>query len=200
MIRRSATRLACVLLIVTSTAAIVRAGVSTPTASELRAVVETLTAPEMEGRRAGTLGGNRATERIAAWLATAGLRPGGDPGSFLQSFTVAPGRRLGPGSALQVNGRMLAAGVDWIPHGGSRRGEVSGPLVFADDTWSGDLQDKIVVAPARGSRLESVILARQRGAAALLLVTDTLPTLDATPAPVSLVSGSITRSAADALR
>jgi len=200
MIRRLATRLACVLLIVTSTAAVVRAGVSAPTASELRAVVETLTAPEMEGRRAGTPGGDRAADRIAAWLAAAGLRPGGDSGSFLQSFPVAPGRRLGPGSALEINGRTLAAGVDWIPHGGSRRGEASGSLVFADDTWSGDLHDKLVVAPARGSRLESLILARQRGAAALLLVTDTLPTLDATPAPVSLVSGSITRSAADALR
>src|SRR5207237_4212512 len=60
--------------------------------------------------------------------------------------------------------------------------------------------DKIVVAPPRGSRLESLILARQRGAAALLLIGDALPTLDATSAPVSLASGSITRTAADALR
>ena len=201
MIRRSATRLACVLLLLlTSTASVVGAGVTAPTASELRAAVETLTAPEMNGRRAGTPGGDRATERIAAWLAAAGLRPGGDAGSFLQSFTVAPGRRLGPGSALEVGGRTLTAGVDWTPHGGSRTGEASGPLVFADDAWSGELRGKIVIAPPRGSRLESLILARQRGAAALLLVADTLPTLDATPAPVSIVSGSITRRATDALR
>src|SRR5215468_2371957 len=107
MIRRSATRLACVLLLLTSTATVVRAGVTTPTASELRAVVETLTAPEMQGRRAGTPGGDRATERIAAWLAAAGLRPGGDDGSFLQSFTLASGRRLGPASVLEVSGRTL---------------------------------------------------------------------------------------------
>jgi aminopeptidase YwaD len=200
MIRRSATRLACVLLLLTSTAAVVRAGVTTPTASELRAVVEALTAPEMQGRRAGTPGGDRATERIAAWLAAAGLRPGGDGGSFLQSFSVAPGRRLGSSNALEVNGRALAAGIDWMPHGGSRLGEVIAPLAFPDDTWGGDLRDKIVVAPMRGSRLETLILARQRGAVAVLLIADTLPTLDATPAPVSLVSGSITRSAADALR
>src|SRR5919197_1828105 len=119
MIRRSMTHLVCVLLLVTSTTAVVSAGVSAPTAPELRAIVETLTAPEMDGRRAGTPGGDRATDRLAAWLAAAGLRPGGDAGSFLQWFTVAPGRRLGPGSTLEVNGRTLTAGTDWLPHGGS---------------------------------------------------------------------------------
>ena len=200
MIRRSATRLACVLLLLTSTASAVSAGVTAPTAPELRAVVDVLTAPEMEGRRAGTAGGNHATDRVAAWLAAAGLRPGGDAGSFLQSFTVAPGRRVGPGSTLQIGGRTLTLAVDWTPHGGSPRGEVTGALLFADDAWNGDLRDKIVIAPARGSRLESLILARQRGAAAVLLIADTLPPLDATPAPVGIVSGSITRGAADALR
>ena len=200
MIRRSATRLACALLLLTLTAGVVRAGVTTPSAAELRAVVETLTAPEMQGRRAGTPGGDRATERIATWLAAAGLRPGGDAGTFLQSFSVAPGHRLGPGTALDVAGQTLTAGVDWTPHGGSRRGEVTAPLAFVDDTWTGDLRDKIVVAPTRGSRLETLIFARQHGAAAVLLIADTLPTLDATPAPVSLVSGSITRTVADRLR
>ena len=200
MIRRSATRLACVLLLLTSTASAVSAGVTPPTAPELRAVVDVLTAPEMEGRRAGTAGGNRATDRVAAWLAATGLRPGGDAGSFLQSFTVAPGRRVGPASTLQIGGRTLTPAVDWMPHGGSPRGEVTGALLFADDAWNGDLRDKIVIAPARGSRLESLILARQRGAAAVLLIADTLPPLDATPAPVGIVSGSITRGAANALR
>src|SRR5262249_9416392 len=200
MIRRSTALLACALVLLTSTAAVVNAGVTPPSAVELRAIVETLTAPEMEGRRAGTPGGDRATSRIAAWLGAAGLQPGGDAGSFLQSFAVAPGRRLGSGSTLEINGQPLTAGVDWTPHGGSRRGAVTGELMFADETWNGDLRDKIVIAPARGTRLESLILARQRGAAAVLLIADTLPTLDATAAPVSIASGSITRRAADPLR
>src|SRR5205823_9267523 len=145
----------------------------------------------MDGRRAGTAGGDRATNRIADWLQAAGLRPGGDAGSFLQSFTLAPGRRLGPTSTLEIGGRALKTDVDWVPHGGSRPGEVSGALTFLDDSWNGDLRDKIVVAPPRGSRLESLISARQRGASALLLVADSLPTLDATAAPVGLASGSI---------
>jgi len=200
MIRRSTALPACALLLLTSTATVVSAGVTPPTATELRAIVETLTAPDMDGRRAGTPGGERAMNQVAAWLAAAGLRPGGDGGSFLQWFSVAPGRRLGSGNALEINGRPLTAGVDWTPHGGSRRGTVSGELMFADETWSGDLRDRIVIAPARGSRLESLILARQRGAAAVLLITDALPTLDATAAPVTIASGSITRHAADALR
>src|SRR5437870_2139041 len=200
MMRRPATLLIVCALLLTSTAALGRAPVVPPTASDLRAIVETLTTREMDGRRAGTPGGDRATERLAAWLGAAGLRPGGDSGTFLQSFTVAPGRRLGAGSALEVGGRTVKAGVDWTPHGGSRRGEVTGALAFADDDWSGDLRDKVVVATARGSRLETLILARQRGAAALLLVADPLPTLDATAAPVDIASGALTRAAAEALR
>jgi len=153
MIRRPATLLLACVLLLTSTAALGRTAVVPPSASELRSIVETLAAPEMDGRRAGTPGGERATNRIAEWLAAAGLRPGGDGGSFLQSFTLAPGRRLGPASTLEIGGRALKAGVDWTPHGGSRPGEVSGVLTFVDDSWNGDLHDKIVVAPPRGSRV-----------------------------------------------
>src|SRR5438876_10380749 len=200
MIRRLATLpFACALLLA-SAVALARAPVVPPTPSELRAIVETLTAPEMDGRRAGTPGGERATERLATWLGTAGLRPAGDSGTFLQSFRVASGRRLGPGSALEIGGRALAPGVDWTPHGGSRPGEITGPLAFVDDEWSGDVRGKVVVATAHRPRLETLILARQRGAAALLLVADPLPTLDATAAPVDIASGALTRAAAEALR
>jgi hypothetical protein len=200
MIRRASPLLLAFVLLLTSTADLVHAAAVAPAASQLRAIVETLTTPEMEGRRAGTPGGDRATRQIAEWLASAGLRPGGDAGSFLQSFTVAPGRRLGNHNALEIGTRTLTVGTDWTPHGGSERGEVRGDVVFVDDTWSGELRDKIVVAAPRGSRLESLILARQRGAAAVLLIADTLPTLDATAARVGIVSGSVTRAAADALR
>src|SRR5205085_779825 len=126
MIRRPATLLLACVLLLTSTAALGRTAVVPPSAFEMRSIVETLTAPEMDGRRAGTAGGDRATNRIADWLQAAGLRPGGDAGSFLQSFTLAPGRRLGPTSTLEIGGRALKTDVDWVPHGGSRPGEVSG--------------------------------------------------------------------------
>ena len=155
----------------------------------------------MNGRRAGTPGGDLATERIAAWLATAGLQPGGDNGTFLQSFTLERGRRVGPGAILELDGRALRAGREWAPHGGSRAGEVTGPIVFAGDDLSGELRDKIVIAPAKaGARLEQLITARQRGATAVLLSADALPTIEETTSPVDIVSGAITRAAADALQ
>src|SRR5689334_21094427 len=146
MLRRSATLLACVLLL-SSTAAVGRSAVVLPTAADLRALVETLTTPEMAGRRAGTPGGDRATQQIAAWLKTAGLQPGGDNGSFLQSFTLAPGHRLGPGSAFDVDGRALKPGIGWMPHGGSRQAAAAGAVAFVDDDGRADRPDKLVLAP-----------------------------------------------------
>src|SRR5438552_13090232 len=161
MIRRLATLPFAAALLLASAVALARAPVVPPPASELRAIVETLTAPEMDGRRAGTPGGERATERLATWLGAAGLRPAGDLGTFLQSFRVASGRRLGPGSALEIGGRALAPGVDWTPHGGSRPGEITGPLAFVHDQWSGDVRGKVFVATAHRPRLEPLRQARQ---------------------------------------
>jgi hypothetical protein len=200
MRRRPATLLIACALLLTSTTALGRTAVSPPTAAELRATVEALTAPGMDGRRAGTAGGDRATARLAAWLADAGLRPGGDAGTFLQSFVVSAARRVvGPGTVLEIDGRSLQAGVDWTPHGGSRTAAVAGQLVVVDEDWGGDLRGAVVVGPPRGSRLETLILARQRGAAAALLVADALPALDATAPPVDIASGTLTRAAAAAL-
>ncbi len=172
----------------------------------------------MNGRRSGTIGAERAAARLAEWLAEVGLRPGGQDGTFLQSFVLAPGKKLGAASTLEIDGRPLTAGTDWTPHGGSRIAEVRGELVFLGygvsapdagwDDWTSDVRDKIAVVldgvPSRlgahrVSRLDKVILARHHGAAALLIVTDTLPSLEASSAPVDLVSGSLTTAAADAL-
>jgi hypothetical protein len=219
VIRRRVCLLAALALVLTSSVALGRTPLATPSAADLRATVEALTTDEMNGRRSGTPGGERAAALLAAWLADAGLRPGGDQGTFLQSFVLAPGRKLGPGTALEVDGRPLTAGVQWTPHGGSRRGDAHGALLFVGhgvtareagwDDWAGaDARDKVVVAldgvpkrlgAVRASRLDKLILARQHGAAALLIVSDALPTLDATAAPVDIVSGALTTAGADAL-
>jgi hypothetical protein len=49
------------------------------------------------------------------------------------------------------------------------------------------------------SRLDKLIVARQRGAVALLIAGDGLPALEATSAPVNLVSGGLTAATTDAL-
>jgi hypothetical protein len=180
--------------------------------ADLLADVTALTAPEMEGRGSGTPGGDRAARYIADALARAGLRPGGDGGTFFQEFSVARIPGLGPGSALASLGpapRELPAGPAWLPHGGSATGEAVGELVFVGrDDYSGvDARGGIALAlsrasegPAsRASRLEQVIAARRAGARAVLIVDDAVPPVAATGAPVAILSGGVSRSAADAL-
>ncbi len=175
----------------------------------------------MDGRRSGTPGGDLAARYVATAMAAAGLRPGGDGGTFLQSFVLAPGARLGPASTLEIVApvvRAFAAGTDWTPHGGSSTDEVTAEVAFAgygivaaeaayDDYAGIDVRDRIVVVldgvppfvARRTSRLDKLILARQHGARALLVVSAGLPSVAVTGAPFSLVSGAVTAAVADAL-
>ncbi|HZP37381.1 MAG TPA: M28 family peptidase [Methylomirabilota bacterium] len=179
-------------------------------AEDLLAHIRALTAPEMEGRGSGTPGGDRAARYIADVLARAGLRPGGEGGTFLQEFPVATIPSLGPGNRLEAAGaaRPLEAGRDWTPHGGSLAGEVTGLVVLVgrDEYGRVDARDRIALAlagtperPEAPSRLEQLIAARRAGARAVLLIGDELPAVAATASPVAIVSGSITRAAAAAL-
>lgn len=220
MSRRFVTFLLAVLLIVAAAGASARTAVVPPQAASLAESVNALTTPEMDGRRSGTPGGDHAARRLADWLAAAGLRPGGDAGSFLQTFVLETSSRPGPASSLDLLGptlRKLDFGRDWIAHGGSLAGEVSGEVVFvgygiemadpAYDDYAGvDVRGKIALAlddapaqlaSARIGRLDKLITAKRRGAAALLIVGDDLPAPDKTAVEVGLLSGAVTREAAD---
>ena len=195
-----------VVLLLAATVAVAGPAVAPPTEGELKATVEALTGPGMDGRRSGTAGGDLAAERIAKWLKTAGLQPAGERGSFFQSFVVATATRVAPGTAFAINGRMLDLGRDWAPHGGSLRETVAAEVVFVGyglsapgyDDWAGvDVRNRIALvldgapphlAGVAASRLEKLVAARRAGARALLLVSDTLPSLGGTAAAVRLVS------------
>ena len=187
-----------------------------PSAEELAATVVALTAPEMEGRGSGTVGGDRAARYLADRLAASGFRPGSDAGTFFSWFPVGSTARAATGSALERVGLSpgpLALGRDWTPHGGSLEGDAAGEVVFvgyglaAPDGGPGDyagVSGKIALAldggaPGAPSRLEKLLAARRHGAAALLIAGDALPSLEATATSVKLVSGSVTRAAADTL-
>jgi Iap family predicted aminopeptidase len=199
-----------------------RSAIAPPSAERLGEVVSVLAAPDMEGRRSGTAGGDHAARRIADWLADAGLRPAGDRGSFLQSFVLETSARVLPTSSLELvppAQRRLELARDWTPHGGSLAGDVTGDVVFMgygatlpsaghDDYAGVDVRGKIVLAldgapphltNARAGRLDKLVAAKRRGAAALLLVSSELPSPDTTAVRVGLVSGSITRAAADVM-
>src|SRR5207302_765037 len=175
----------------------------------------------MEGRRSGTASGDLAARRIADWLAAAGLRPGGDQGTYLQTFVLETSSRPGPASRLDLLGptpRRLEAGREWTAHGGSRAGEVSGDVVFVgygaeipeakyDDYAGVDVRGKIALAldgapayltNARVSRPDKLIAPQRRGAAALLIAGGELPPPEKTSVQVGLVSGAVTPAAAAA--
>jgi hypothetical protein len=199
-------------------AAWARAALPVPTAGELQRTVDVLTASDLAGRRSGTPGGDRAAAEIARWLADAGLRPAGGAGQFLQSFVVDSTPTPDAGSVLEAGAGRLTPGTDWMPHGGSRGDEVTGEVAFVgygvagpdgwDDYAGLDVRGKVVLAlagapphlpAARSARLEKLVLARERGAAAMLLVSDPLPAPRSTGAPVDLASAALARAAADAL-
>ncbi|HEV8440378.1 MAG TPA: M28 family peptidase [Methylomirabilota bacterium] len=221
MTRRTLVLSVVVLALVAFIATASGAALAPPSAAELFAHVTALTAPDMEGRASGTPGGDRAARYLADQLAAIGLKPGGDGGSFLQSFVVSTAMAAAADSLLERLGpssMSLTLGRDWTPHGGSLAGEVSGQIVFVgygvaatrgwDDYAGVDVRDRIALAldgaPEQigdppPSRLEKLIAARRHGARALLLVGETLPAVSATAAPVRVVSGTITPAAADAL-
>ena len=220
MIRRSISLLALLTVLVCVAAA--GPALTPPSATELGATAETLTATGMDGRRSGTPGGDRAARQLADWLQAARLQPGGEDGSFLQSFVLAAGARIAPGTTLRPLGRDAAAlevGRDWTPHGGSLRGAVEGEVVFVGygisapeagyDDWADvDVRGRIALAlegapphlaGVSATRLEKLVAARRAGAGALLIVAGRLPTLAATATAVRLVSGALTPAAADGL-
>ncbi len=122
--------------------------------------VKILSAPEMEGRGSGTPGADLAARHISRIFQEAGLKPGGDAGGFLQSFSVPTGIRLGPANALTVLSpvaRPLALGKEFTPLTVSAGGSKTGDLVFVgygitapdlgyDDYAGLDVSGKFVLA------------------------------------------------------
>jgi len=162
------------VLVSSSVVAQERAKLAPPSAEELLADVRALTAPEMEGRGAGTPGGDLAGRYIADRLAAMGFRPGGDGGTYLQSFVLSVGTRPGAGTTFEILGpaaRTLALGSDWTPYGGSAADDASGGVVFVgygmvvgergyDDYAGVDVRGKIALAlagPTEGTRPSGVI-------------------------------------------
>jgi hypothetical protein len=90
----------------------------------------------MEGRAAGTAGGDRAIRYLASEFRRLGLEPAGDSGTYYQAFRVLTGLRTGAGTALEPTARgappgAFAPDVAFRPLGFSDEGEVTAPVVFA---------------------------------------------------------------------
>ena len=146
----------------------------------------------LEGREVGSAGARCAGDYLAAQFSALGLEPGGDQGSYFQSFSIRKGAELGPDNRLVVAGQAFSVGSDWVPFGFSASAEVEQELIYGghllsnpgtpDDQFARlDISDKIVVVEwgdpddlhgggLRGDPHFKATVAAGRDAAAILLL------------------------------
>src|SRR5882724_7786087 len=122
------------LVLVLAAVASLGAAPSPPPAPWLLEHVKTLAAPEMDGRASGTAGAERAATYLAAEFQRLGLRPGGNAGTWQQTFTVPTGIRLGDVNELSLSApapRALMLGRDFAPLPVSAEGRQEAEVAFA---------------------------------------------------------------------
>ena len=108
-------------------------GVDTISASQMRDYLSFIASDEMEGRDTPSRGLDTTAKFIAMNLARWGFKPAGDNGTFLQQIELSRNRADGGQTKVELNGRALNSGTDYLPVGGS--GTISGQLVFAGNGW-----------------------------------------------------------------
>ncbi|MDA2919291.1 M28 family peptidase [Desulfobacterota bacterium AH_259_B03_O07] len=128
--------------------------------SEILKHVRYLASDELEGRRAGTVGAEKAAEYIASEFENTGLKPLGDNGTYFQDFSLTSGVKLGDANLLTIdygqNKDVLKIEEDYVPLSFSVSDYSSADLVFAgygisapelnyDDYDGIDVKDKIVL-------------------------------------------------------
>jgi len=108
-------------------------GVDTISSDQMKAYLTFIASDEMEGRDTPSRGLDTTAKFLAMNLARWGFKPAGDNGTFLQRIDLKRDRVDGAQSRVELNGRVLNAGTDYLPVGGS--GNISGGLVFAGSGW-----------------------------------------------------------------
>lgn len=85
--------------------------------------------------RAGRYPGTRESKDVISYLVrhfrSYGVKPGGEGGSFLQSFNIVDDIGLGKNNSMSINGDLFSAEFDYIPLSFSGNGDVSADVVFA---------------------------------------------------------------------
>jgi len=199
-------------------------------AQRLREHVYYLASDELEGRGPATAGLEKAAAYITKALRAAGLRPA-FAGAYRQPFEMLVGVAVGADNRVEADGLSVKLGPDMLPYTFSSVGEVKGAPVFAgygirsedhdyDDYAGLDVKGKVVLAlhaepgdddpksPFDGRRRTShasvrskLLLAREAGAAALLVIQDGLDPKKVGPraADAGLVVARVSTKTASAL-
>jgi len=102
-------------------------------ANQIKDYLTFIASDEMEGRDTPSRGLDTTAKFLALNLARWGFKPAGDAGSFLQRIDLRRDRADNGQTKVEINGRTLTTGTDYLPAGGS--GNVSGQIVFAGSGW-----------------------------------------------------------------
>ncbi|HSE20723.1 MAG TPA: M28 family peptidase [Pyrinomonadaceae bacterium] len=108
-------------------------GVDTIAAAQMRDYLTFIASDEMEGRDTPSRGLDTTAKFLAMNLARWGFKPAGDNGTFFQRIDLRRDRIDPNQTRVELNGRVLTAGRDYLPAGGS--GDIKGQLVFAGTGW-----------------------------------------------------------------
>lgn len=85
--------------------------------------IKFLASDELEGRRAGTLGEQKAVDYIIAQYQKAGIQAKGANG-YMQSFPIDEGKKLSAGSFIKVNKQTLLLDSTFFPISNSGSGNI----------------------------------------------------------------------------
>ena len=103
------------------------------TAAQLRRDLFVIASDEMRGRDTPSPELDRAAELIADRMRRAGLRGGGDNGTFFQTMMLTRSRVNPAETQVEINGRAFRFGQDFLP--GNANANTSGQLVYAGHGW-----------------------------------------------------------------
>ena len=112
---------------------IAQRGVDTIAAGQMKDYLTFIASDEMEGRDTPSRGLDTTAKFLALNLTRWGFKPAGDNGTFFQRIELSRNRADSGQTKVELNGKALTTGTDFLPAGGS--GNVSGQLVFAGSGW-----------------------------------------------------------------
>ena len=112
---------------------IAQRGVDTIAANQMRDYLTFIASDEMEGRDTPSRGLDTIAKFLAMNLTRWNFKPAGDNGTFFQRIELSRNRADSGQTKVELNGKALTAGTDFLPGSGS--GNVSGSLVFAGSGW-----------------------------------------------------------------
>ncbi len=166
------------------------AGPSVATEAQLKKSLEVIATPAFEGRLPLSPGIMKTTDYFAEGFRKAGLKPGGENGTYFHYFDISVGQRPTKNNVLTITGKdgtmmPMTLNQDFRPLVGTAMRLVSGDLVYVgwglnDEDWDDykgiDVTDKIVVAlrgtpeGKRSSNRAKARVAKEHGAKGILFI------------------------------